>query len=746
MGIIELFILITASLASLFIGISVYSRKPKSVTHILYGLLSLTLVFWSILNYISLRTSSDSISLYVVRGVFITVILQNAFFFLFSSVYPATRKPKFSLLKFLYSLATLLVVALVLLGYVITDFKNGNIVVSPLIAVFILHALTSVIGGFTNLTKIKTDIKSQKSYLLYGSLILWGLVPVTNFVLPNLFGFTFFARLSSLYVLLFCLLISYGIVKHKLFNLKAIVARASAYALTVVLFLAFYYSLVVIINYVFFNTSSSSFSQQLVFAGIAVLSAPLLVLLKRSFDRVTNKLFYRDAYDAQELIDRLNKTLVTNVEIEELLTKSALIMQEELKASFCTFYIRETSYFEARLLGAHRKQPDFENIEDIQTYASRLKTKVINIENSESDENSQKLTELLRQNEVEIMARLTNTLDYEVKGIGYIFMGAKKSGNQYSAQDVKIIEIIANELVIAIENVLRFEEIEQFNVTLQNKIDSATKELQQSNDKLKALDEAKDEFVSMASHQLRTPLTSIKGYLSMVLEGDAGSVSDIQKQMLGQAFFSSQRMVYLISDLLNVSRLKTGKFLIELKPMYLPDIVESEITQLEEGVKAKGLTLAFDKPKTFPILNLDEMKLRQVIMNFTDNAIYYTPKNGKITVSLKDGKDSVEFTVKDTGMGVPKDEQHKLFAKFYRAENARKARPDGTGLGLFMAKKVIVAQGGSIIFDSTEGKGSTFGFSFPKKNTEVKTEDLPASELKESEPKKIQESTETKPD
>jgi signal transduction histidine kinase len=287
---------------------------------------------------------------------------------------------------------------------------------------------------------------------------------------------------------------------------------------------------------------------------------------------------------------------------------------------------------------------------------------------------------------------------------------------------MKILEIVANELVIAIENVLRFEEIEQFNVTLQKKIDDATKELKQSNEKLRALDEAKDEFVSMASHQLRTPLTSIKGYLSMVLDGDAGEITETQKTMLGQAFFSSQRMVYLISDLLNVSRLKTGKFVIESKPVYLPDVVGSELEQLQEGANAKNLKLTFTKPKTFAKMNLDEMKLRQVIMNFTDNAIYYTPSGGKINVELKETAKSIEFTVKDSGIGVPKEQQHKLFTKFYRADNARKARPDGTGLGLFMAKKVIIAQGGSMIFDSKEGKGSTFGFSFPKEKLEITTD------------------------
>ena len=111
---------------------------------------------------------------------------------------------------------------------------------------------------------------------------------------------------------------------------------------------------------------------------------------------------------------------------------------------------------------------------------------------------------------------------------------------------------------------------------------------------------------------------------------------------------------------------------------------------------------------------LDETKTRQVIMNFVDNAIYYTPAGGHIEVQLAETPTTIEFRVEDNGIGVPKSEQPHLFTKFYRAGNARKARPDGTGLGLFMAKKVIIAQGGSLIFESQEGKGSTFGFIFSK--------------------------------
>jgi signal transduction histidine kinase len=293
--------------------------------------------------------------------------------------------------------------------------------------------------------------------------------------------------------------------------------------------------------------------------------------------------------------------------------------------------------------------------------------------------------------------------------VGLLVAGFPQTPESLEATDTRLLERLSESIGVALDNKLLFEENQH-----------VLRQLRDTNEKLQELDQTKDDFISMASHQLRTPLTSVKGYISMVLEGDAGKITHMQREMLGQAFFSSQRMVYLIADLLNVSRLKTGKFIIDAAPVNLAEVVEEELGQLEEIAASRSLTLTYDKPKRFPLLMLDETKTRQVIMNFVDNAIYYTPANGHIHVQLTDKESTIELKVIDDGIGVPKSEQPHLFTKFYRAGNARKARPDGTGLGLFMAKKVVIAQGGSIIFKSQENKGSTFGFLFSKHKLAVK--------------------------
>lgn len=294
---------------------------------------------------------------------------------------------------------------------------------------------------------------------------------------------------------------------------------------------------------------------------------------------------------------------------------------------------------------------------------------------------------------------------------GYILLGKRRGG--YALRYRHMLEAASKELVIAIRNAQALDEVRVLNETLQQRIKDATKELRASNRQLQRLDEAKSEFISMASHQLRTPLTSIKGYLDMILEGDFGPVNATQRAVLSEAFSSSERMVQLIGDFLNVSRLQTGKFMIERRPTDITTLAHETVSLLRVVAKQRDVSIATHCDPDIPQLLLDTEKIRQVILNMIDNAIYYSRSQSTINVAVKREGRTVKFTVTDTGIGVPEAEQATLFTKFFRATNARKRRPDGTGVGLYLARKVIVGHGGTIIFASKEGEGSTFGFQLP---------------------------------
>jgi signal transduction histidine kinase len=707
-----IFVIILAVLTQSLVALFVLQKNYKSLNNILFFVLSVFLVIWAVINFIITNNPFSSEQIVLYRLLMASVVAQNTFFFLFAHTYPDREinlKPKYVNMYIALSVVTVLVALSPLLFVKVTYGSAGaRPVAGPGMLIFILHAGISVISGLHSIykrySKAKGITKQQFRLIFIGSVILWGIVPVTNFVIPLATKTLFFSRISPIYTLAFYSIIAYAIIAQKLFDIRAAVARSVGYLMiTAVIIVVYGFGLFGVID-VLFRGNNHEFLRQVL---SVVLITPLALIFQRTkqfFDRITNRLFYRDAYDTQDVLDRLGNVLVTEIDLYKLTKDTREVLSSALRSSFIEFVLfkEDKPYFETH---THK------------TISESILTLGTNIRNQQqellvTDELPQHQT--LRQDFINAGVALSLQLKTKEQVVGYIIFGAKKSGDIYSQQDRKLLVIVANELAITIQNALRFEEIENFNITLQGKVDEATRKLRRVNERLKTLDETKDDFISMASHQLRTPLTSVKGYISMVLEGDAGKISPTQKKLLTQSFFSSQRMVYLIADLLNVSRLKTGKFVIETAPVNLAEVVEQELEQLKETAAAHSLKLTYEKPKHFPELMLDETKTRQVIMNFVDNAIYYTPSGGHINVRLADNPTTVELKVEDNGIGVPRGEQPHLFTKFYRAGNARKARPDGTGLGIFMAKKVVVAQGGSIIFESHEGKGSTFGFIFSK--------------------------------
>ena len=553
-------------------------------------------------------------------------------------------------------------------------------------------------------------MRKQLNSVAVGVIIAGTMGLVTNVVLPIITGSTAatkYAPVTSVFVMG---AFAVAIIRHKLFDIRKVVARTVGYFVSLSALAAAYGIIVFIVISLFFG-ETFSLGLQITLAVSAALGGLVFPYVRRFFDKQTNRLFYRDAYDTQDLLAAANKIVIASVDVEILLSNIRSTIATYLKPQFSLFDLEATAYVSRRQIGDKLDGYNDALVSRLEDIMAQHSLDVVTVD--EVDEYPE-IHEIMRSMDISLALHLiTRSAGIEQK-YGLLLLGPKRSGVMYDRKDIETLRIITSELAIAVQNALQYEEIDSFNETLQDKVDTATKKLRQANDKLRKLDETKDEFVSMASHQLRTPLTSVNGYLSMVLEGDGGELNPTQRQMLTQSYASAQRMVYLISDLLNLSRLNTGKFVIEPAPVDLRDVVAAEIDQLRETAKAREITLTYEPPENFPALMLDETKTHQVVMNFMDNAIYYTPAGGKVSIVLHETTRAIEFLVKDSGIGVPQDVQHRLFSKFYRADNARRMRPDGTGLGLFMAKKIIVAQGGAILFDSEEGKGSTFGFRFPR--------------------------------
>lgn len=231
---------------------------------------------------------------------------------------------------------------------------------------------------------------------------------------------------------------------------------------------------------------------------------------------------------------------------------------------------------------------------------------------------------------------------------------------------------------------------------------------------IRELDRLKSEFISVAAHQLRTPLSAVKWAVKMVMDGDAGSVNEEQKGLLDQGYKSNERMILLINDLLDVSRIEAGKFEYEFIEGSVEDLVDTTIQEFQQIVKHKSVNLKYFKPDVrLPKVKIDPLKLKMVIENLIDNAVKYTPPGGKVDVLFKYYRDTIEFVVADSGVGIPKDQVAQLFSKFFRAKNVIRMQTDGTGLGLFIAKRIVEKHGGIIWAESEEGKGTQMHFTIP---------------------------------
>ena len=261
----------------------------------------------------------------------------------------------------------------------------------------------------------------------------------------------------------------------------------------------------------------------------------------------------------------------------------------------------------------------------------------------------------------------------------------------------------------------------------------------------KAIERMKTEFVSLTAHQLRTPLSAIKWTLRILLDGDLGEITSEQKDFLEKTYQSNERMISLINDLLNVTRIEEGRYLSKLTLVNIEEVINLVVNSYKDEIERRKIKFEFKKPKEkIPQIMVDVEKVGLVVQNLLDNAVHYTQPGGEIIISLNTralaksedersssttraqrrgreedlssltrGAKDIEFSIKDTGTGIPEEQQERIFTKFFRGTNAIKIKADGSGLGLFIAKNIIEAHNGKIWFESRQGEGTTFYFNIP---------------------------------
>ncbi len=305
------------------------------------------------------------------------------------------------------------------------------------------------------------------------------------------------------------------------------------------------------------------------------------------------------------------------------------------------------------------------------------------------------------QDAVGIKTSLVYPVVYKDKARGVLIFSMTQERKDVSEEEKELIRGFTDIVGIAVQN-----------ARLYSKLEKATTDLDEANKQLTELDKLKDEFVSLASHELRTPMAAIKGSISTILEGYAGNISDQAREFLTAAYNENDRLIRLVNNLLNTSRIESGKMSFSPMRIDLSILINEVVRNLQVGAKEKNLYLSYEPSGFLPHVMADEDKIKEVVINLIGNALKFTSTGG-ITIRSKIDGEFVITSVSDTGTGIHQEHFEMLFKKFSQVKTDYTKQYGGTGLGLYISKKIIEGLGGKIWLESEVGKGTSFYFSLP---------------------------------
>ncbi len=551
--------------------------------------------------------------------------------------------------------------------------------------------------------------REQIKYVLIGTIIGIG-GGATNFLLW--YGIPF-PPYGTFLVPLYPFILGYAISRYRLMDIRLILGRGAIYALSfiVIIVLAF---LLIFLNNRFLGAIPFNISGPLILIIGILIFQPIF----RFFESFASKYFYYVFYSYQTVLTDLSKRLTQVLDLDKLSSLIVSTLMNTMKLDRTVILLREPGDGKYRIQKniGFREENGISLVKDnfLTVWLEKTQKPLVYEELSliirDTAENEEKgKLEKLRENIKRIEAALCLPLLMEEKIVGMIVLGNKISGDPYSEQDIDLLTNLSNQASIALQNATLYNQVQDLSQNLQEKVDFQTKELREAYEELQKLDKAKSEFVSIASHQLRTPLTAIKGYISMMLEKTYGKPPEKMEVPLKNIYLSNERLIKLVNDLLNVSRIEAGRIELKIEKTSLEEVISSIAEELKNEIKNRNLYLKFEKPqKPLPKISVDPDKIRQAIMNIIDNAIRYTNRGG-IAVKTQILNTKYQIQISDTGEGMTKEEISHLFESFSRGTAGTRFWTEGAGLGLYVAKKFVEMHNGKIWAESPgRGKGSTF--------------------------------------
>ncbi len=706
-GLIVLFV----GFFNLILGLAVLSKNPHKEVNRSFAVICLSFIIWCVTLFLYQNPYFLN-SLFWVQMVYMAAVMYMSSTLYFSFVFPSVRFPKAWLIAKIY------IVFYVLFSVWLMFFTKLwviDVVNDPVRGLqTILHTqgyILWIAATWVNFCWIAVNFilkrkgasgyqKQQLSYLWIGYILFGIAVTVSDGVIPLVWHDTSYFYISAATNLCFSGLVGYIILKHRFMDIRLLIARSVSYTLLLLILATFYIGGLLLLSSQFINFEAS-YENLVILTLMSLVMAYTFQPLKFKLEKMTDKIFFKEKYNTEELLNILSKTMAISSTFSELTNQVLTLISQNLRITSASLSILNKE----SIINVKSNQPnDHEALtrNEFELLAKDNKMLVVD----EMEEGTVK--NVLSSHGIFLAVPLTTKQHF----IGFLLLGEKSSGEIFYNEDINFLSILGPEFSVALQNAERYEQINKFNVTLQDEVKKATNELSSANEKLKKVDEVKDEFISIASHDLRSPLSTVKNYLwlaSSELEKEPQKV----KPALDIALESTEHAISLVADMLDVSRIEAGR--IELHPtkLNLTGEVKVLVEELAHQASEKNVNLISEIEDEIIVL-VDKERLHQVLTNLTGNAIKFTNPTGTVAISATKEDIMVQITIKDSGIGIDSADIQKLFTKFGKLENGVGVpSTPGTGLGLYISKNIVELSGGKIWVESELGKGSKFHFTLP---------------------------------
>jgi len=572
--------------------------------------------------------------------------------------------------------------------------------------------------------------QKQAKWLLLG--ISLGIIPLTFFnTIPYLLEIELpYNRFPAYTLIMIPICYGIAIMKYRLMDIEFVLNRSLVYTIVSGVTITTYLLSSQVLGKIFSTISPKSGVAVRLFSILIV--ALLFAPMKQRIQEFIDRYFYHHRYNYRETLNKLGETLSTTLKFDELGETILDQLSKTLQPEFIALLLMNKMLI-----------------------SSTLKDSEYQIYRKIGDEN--KLMEALKQfdpestnNMPEMINRDWLTVPLISKGqrMGFILLGKKLSGKDYNIEDIYLMKMLSHQVAISIENASIYERLREEVRFMKNaydrlfetfresypdllstesaktediilELDMIADALVKSSEKLRELDELKSQFLSNVSHELRTPLASIKGYADNLLDGIVGDFNGKQRRYIERISQNCERLVRMINDLLNLSRIEAGKFQFTPTKFSLSSLVNDIVFEFNSITEKKDISLTFNCSHDVTLF-ADGDKLREIIINLIDNAIKFTNSGGKVLVNVNEREQYVDISVEDTGKGIPPGELNDIFDRFHQIQQKEKGKSKGIGIGLAIVKSLVELHNGEITVQSKLGEGSKFTVTLPKKDCRAK--------------------------